>query len=280
MAQMIREMHITNYEGKTIYRRVFTQSTDINIDLMYQTLIAATLKMREGEVERTDIVRYRFGYLKSSGMIFFTLFDRANIEEECNESVMTLAQKFLERFKDRLYNLSKSDLELFDFDAKFIVKLLPVKLAFAGFGGVGKTTMTKLLRQEEVPLEYIPTIFGNRRPLSVQVEDYSIIVFDFAGQERFMAAWDILVRGAEVVLIATDSTKGNIQRTKEQILPLILSKAPNAKIYVIANKQDLNGSLTPPEIEKILGYPAYPMVAIKPEHRDNLLKIIREAILA
>ncbi|MHA2060617.1 MAG: GTP-binding protein [Candidatus Ranarchaeia archaeon] len=280
MAYMIREMHITNFEGQTIYRKVFAISSDINVDAMYQTLIAATVKMKEAEIERTDIVRYRFSYLKSTGMIFFILFDRANTEEECDQSVITFAQKFLERYKDKLHSLTNKDLEVFDYDAKFIVKLLPVKLAFAGFGGVGKTTMTKLLRQEEVPLEYIPTIFGNRRPLSVQVDDYSIIIFDFAGQERFMAAWDILVRGAEVVLIATDSTQGNIQRTKEQILPLIYSKAPNAKIYIIANKQDLNGSLPPEEIEKLLGYPAFPMVAINPEHRADLLKVLREAILA
>ena len=78
---MIREVHITNVEGKTIYRKEFTKSSDINIDALFPTLIAAASKLKEGEVERTDIVRYRFGYLKTKGLYFFILFDRANTEE-------------------------------------------------------------------------------------------------------------------------------------------------------------------------------------------------------
>ncbi|MHA1840094.1 MAG: GTP-binding protein [Candidatus Ranarchaeia archaeon] len=277
---MIREYKIQRIDGTNIFSRVYAKTVDIDNHAMFQTLAVAAKRLKEGEVERTDIVRYRFAYLRQGDLIFFVVLDRANTDEEAERAVMDFATSFTEKFRDDLEDITERQADSFEEEAKRLIKKLPVKLSIAGFGGVGKTTMTKLLRKEEVPLEYIPTIFGSRRPLAVGIRDYAIIIFDFAGQERFMAAWDILVKGTEVVLIVTDSTYGNVQRTKEQILPLILSKAPNAKIFVIANKQDLEGCLSPEEISRLLGYKAYPIVAIEPANRSKLLKIIEEAILA
>ena len=277
---MIRELKILRMTGENIYSRVYAEISDIDTPSMFKTLSIAAKRLKEGEVERTDIVRYRFVYLRQGGLLYFVVLDRANTDEEAEQSVMNFATNFIEKFGENLEELQEEQAKDFDFEALMLVKAMPVKLSFAGFGGVGKTTMTKLLRQEEIPLEYIPTIFGSRRPLSVSIGDYAIIIFDFAGQERFMAAWDILVKGTEVVLIVTDSTYGNIQRTKEQVLPLINSKAPNAKIFVIANKQDLGGALSTDEISRLMGYRTFPMIAIEPKNRNRLLEIIKEAIFA
>ena len=159
------------------------------------------------------------------------------------------------------------------------IQRLPVKIGLIGFGGVGKTTTLKLIRQEEVPLEYVPTIFGDRKPLAVPIGPYRVIVFDFAGQKRFMSAWDILIRGSEVIFVMTDSTPANVEATKQEILPLVYSKAPYAKKYAIANKQDLPGALPPSEVGRRLGLKAFGMVAIDPSYREKMLNIIREAVL-
>ena len=277
---MIREINIVTTDGQSVFRKQYAEIPDLDVDAMFKTLIVAAKKLKQGEIERTDIVRYRFVYSLAGNVLFFLILDRANTDEEADRAVKSLADMFFKRYMDKLDALTLEELAKFEDDTKLLLKMLPVKLSFAGFGGVGKTTMTKMLRVEEVPLEYVPTIFGSRRPLSVAIRDYAVIIFDFAGQERFMKAWDILVKGAEVVLIVTDSTNGNIMRTQEMILPLILQKAPNAKLYVIANKQDLDGALSPEQVSKILGYPTFGLVAIDPTRRERLLEIIENAIMA
>ena len=182
------------------------------------------------------------------------------------ESMIFLSNKILSKYESEL-----PPQEEMKKIALMTIQRLPVKIGFIGFGGVGKTTTLKLLRQEEVPLEYVPTIFGDRRPLAVPVGPYRVIVFDFAGQKRFMSAWDILIRGSEVIFVMTDSTPANVDATKEEILPLVLTKAPYAKKYAIANKQDLPGALTPEEVRNLMHLPSeIPVVGTVATEKKNI----------
>jgi signal recognition particle receptor subunit beta len=122
-------------------------------------------------------------------------------------------------------------------------------------------------------------MFGDTKPVAIgALHPYNITLFDFAGQERFMVAWDILIQGSEFVFVVVDSTPAGVQRTKEKILPMVRGKAPYAQFYVIANKQDLETSMTPEQIESTLGIKTFPLVAIDETSRDQLTEILYDAI--
>lgn len=272
---VIREVFIRKMsDGSLIYHEKLTDTPDIPVSELEKSFLMAVKNINEGEIEHTEIVRYTFSYMHTGGMYFCILFDRVSEKPERMEAISYLASQVLEKYETG--EVTEDDLKEI---VLRVVQRFPVKMGFVGFGGVGKTTMLKLIRQEEVPLDYVPTIFGDRKPLAVPVGPYRVVVFDFAGQKRFMTAWDILIRGSEVIFIVTDSSPGNVEATKKEILPLVHSKALYSKKFAIANKQDLPGALSPTEVGRILNLKTYGMVAIDPKNRDKLFKIITEAIM-
>lgn len=266
--------------GEKLFHRAYTKSKEISVDAILPTILGASERMEMGNIEHTNIVRFRFSYLKSHGKIFAVLSDRTNSEREIQEALLQITTNFLKRFgQESQTNSSPKLADGFNKEVIEIVSKLPVKLSLVGFGGVGKTTILRLLRKEEIPMKYIPTIFADREPLTVTVGIYYVMVFDFAGQEQFMAAWDILVKGTEVIAIIIDSTVDNMKLTKEKIFPLVRSKAPYSKIIAIANKQDRGNAIPPEEIEEILGVKTYGLVAIEKSQRSNLLELLEKIIL-
>ena len=280
MIKLIREVLVLDTSGEKIFHRAYTRSKEISVDAILPTILGASERMETGNIEHTNIVRFRFSYLKSTDRIFAVLSDRTNSEREIQEALLQIATTFIKRFGQESQTDNSSQVaDGFNREVIEIVSKLPVKLSLVGFGGVGKTTMLRLLRKEEIPMKYTPTIFADREPLTVTVGIYYVMVFDFAGQEQFMAAWDILVKGTEVIAIVTDSTVDNIKLTREKILPLVKSKAPYSKIIAIANKQDRGNAIPPEEIEEILGIKSYGLVAIEKSERSSLLELLEQMIL-
>ncbi|MFX1597508.1 MAG: GTP-binding protein [Promethearchaeota archaeon] len=278
--QLIREVLILDKVGGKVFHKSFTRSKEISVDAILPTILGASERMEMGNIEHTNIVRFRFSYLKSNDNIFAVLSDRTNSEREVQDILLQITTSFIKKFgvENQIENGSQLS-DGFNNEVIDIISKLPVKLSLVGFGGVGKTTILRLLRKEEIPMKYVPTIFADREPLTVTVGVYYVMIFDFAGQEQFMAAWDILVKGTEVIAIVCDSTLDNIKLTKEKILPLVKSKAPYAKIIGVANKQDRGNALPPEEIEEVLGIKTYGLVAIEKAQRNSLLELLERIIL-
>jgi small GTP-binding protein len=278
---MIRGLMVINSQGEPIYRKVYTGLQGLGLDQALNTILQTASTLGQGQVEHTVLVRYRLSYCITGRLLFLLISDRANSEDEVSRILTRFMLEFQNMFQATLKTESP-DVSLFsEFDdmADELVGSLSVKLALAGFGGVGKTTMRKLLRHEDIPLEYRPTMFGDTKPVAIEeLRPYSIILFDFAGQERFMVAWDLLIRGSEFVFIVVDSTPAGVKRTKEMILPLVKNKVPYAQLYVIANKQDMQGAMPIADIEKLFGVKTFPMVAIDEGNRDQLTAILHDAI--
>jgi small GTP-binding protein len=149
-----------------------------------------------------------------------------------------------------------------------------LKIALVGEGGVGKTTTLHLLMGKEPPEQYIPTIaLGMDMIENIFFANYSLVIWDFAGQERFRKLWKFYFKGADIVFLLTDSTLRNILISKE-MYRTIRQDAPNVPVVVIANKQDLPNALDPSIIERIIGAETYPMVAIDLAYRDDILRIL------
>lgn len=149
-----------------------------------------------------------------------------------------------------------------------------LKIALVGEGGVGKTTTLQLLLGNSPPLSYVPTIALNLETVeNIRFGSYSLVLWDFAGQERFRTLWKFYFHGADVIFLVCDSTLRNVIVSKD-ILKLIKRDAPKVPVFALANKQDKPNAMKPEVIQKILGIPTYPMVAIDRERRDEMLKIL------
>jgi small GTP-binding protein len=152
-----------------------------------------------------------------------------------------------------------------------------LKIALVGEGGVGKTTTLHLLLGDTPPLQYVPTIALNLETVeNIRFGNYSLVLWDFAGQERFRTLWRFYFHGADVIFLVCDSTLRNVIISKD-ILKLIKRDAPKVPVFSLANKQDKPNAMKPEVVQKILGIPTYPMVAIDKDRRDEMLRILMTA---
>lgn len=152
-----------------------------------------------------------------------------------------------------------------------------LKIALVGEGGVGKTTTLHLLLGDTPPLQYVPTIALNLETVeNIRFGNYSLVLWDFAGQERFRTLWRFYFHGADVIFLVCDSSLRNVIISKD-ILKLIKRDAPKVPVFAMANKQDKPNAMKPEVVQKILGIPTYPMVAIDKERRDEMLRILMMA---
>ena len=152
-----------------------------------------------------------------------------------------------------------------------------LKIALVGEGGVGKTTTLHLLLGDTPPLQYVPTIALNLETVeNIRFGNYSLVLWDFAGQERFRTLWRFYFHGADVIFLVSDSTLRNVIISKD-ILKLIKRDAPKVPVFAMANKQDKPTAMKPEVVQKILGIPTYPMVAIDIARRDEMLRILMTA---
>jgi small GTP-binding protein len=152
-----------------------------------------------------------------------------------------------------------------------------LKIALVGEGGVGKTTTLHLLLGDTPPLQYVPTIALNLETVeNIRFGNYSLVLWDFAGQERFRMLWRFYFHGADVIFLVCDSALRNVIISKD-ILKLIKRDAPKVPVFALANKQDKPNAMKPEVVQKILGIPTYPMVAIDKSRRDEMLRILMTA---
>ena len=152
-----------------------------------------------------------------------------------------------------------------------------LKIALVGEGGTGKTTTLNLLLGETPPLQYVPTIALNLETVeNIRFGNYSLVLWDFAGQERFRTLWRFYFHGADVIFLVCDSSLRNVIISRD-ILKLIRRDAPKVPVFALANKQDLPNAMKPEVVGKILGVPTYPMVAIDKNRRDEMLSILMAA---
>jgi small GTP-binding protein len=149
------------------------------------------------------------------------------------------------------------------------------KICILGEGGVGKTSLLSLLQGRDVPQERIPTV-------GLDVEDSLLngkncSIWDLGGQKRFKFMWQDFLRGAGLAVIVCDSTKENVEKTKE--IYDRFERSLGMKIIAIANKQDLPGALTAQEVQKKLGgLKTYGMSAIRPELKQRMKEILEYEI--
>jgi len=275
---MLRQVYILK-KGNIIYERDFGKVlTFENFQSIYQEI--------EGEVSRgllddfgsTHFFKYRIIYTIDSelDLLFIFIIGFNDDIETVKRELKKLKTEFLVTFGDIIFdNFDFSLLEIFDPLIESIHKKIKTKISLVGFSGVGKTTITRLISAEEIPETHIPTISG--KVSTIKIGKLVFHLWDFAGQEQFSYLWSNFIFGSDAVLLITDSTLENVEKSR-YFVELIKEQTPNAHAAAIANKQDRDNALSVEKIEEILGIKAYSMIAIEPNNRDKMIQIVAEIL--
>ena len=151
------------------------------------------------------------------------------------------------------------------------------KVSFVGSGGVGKSTLLRLLfGKEPAPGGYVPTIeVAVDSSETIQFGTFLVTVWDFAGQAVFQDLWSFYFSGTDVIFLITDSSFRNVMQTKS-LLRNIRKEAPAVPLFIMANKQDLPESMKAEKIKRLLGAPTFPMVATDKTRREEFIRLMLE----
>ncbi len=151
------------------------------------------------------------------------------------------------------------------------------KISFVGSGGVGKSTLLRLLfGKEPAPGGYTPTInVAVDSSETIQFGTFLCTIWDFAGQAVFQDLWSFYFSGTDVIFLVTDSSFRNVMQTKS-LLRNIRKEAPAVPLFIIANKQDLPESMKADKIKRLLGAPTFQMVATDKTRREEFIRLMLE----
>ena len=275
--KMLRQIYILK-NGNIIYERDFGKVLSFEkFQSIYQEVETEISRGLLNDFGSSNFFKYRIIYTvdRALNLIFIFIVGFNDDMETVKLELNKLKIDFLESFGDILDNLDPSLFEIFNPLIESIHKNIKTKISLIGFSGVGKTTITKLIRAEEVPETHIPTITGKVSPIKIGKLIFHL--WDFAGQEQFSYLWNDFMLGSDGVLLITDSTLENVEKSK-YFVELIKEQTPNAHSAAIANKQDLDGALSVEKIEEILGIKAYSMIAIEPNNRDKMVQIVADIL--
>ncbi|TFG21152.1 MAG: GTP-binding protein [Promethearchaeota archaeon] len=265
--ELIYERHF----GKAIDKEIFSK---LVLDLKEDALSKKTL----GSVHSYDYIKYRITYTldHEHDLMYLFITGLADNPESVQNELLRCRREFLNLFGDIIQNkVDPKTFNVFDATVDMIHRNLRPKISLVGFSGVGKTTITRLIRADEIPVKHIPTITGDI--VTVKIGKLHFHLWDFAGQEQFSYLWNNFVKGSDAVLLITDSSIENVEKSRF-FLELIKDEAPYAKAAIIGNKQDLSEALKPEQIENILGLKTYSMIAKDAENRDKMIQIIADIL--
>jgi small GTP-binding protein len=276
---VIREIHVFK-EGQTLFEDIIVPNKDLDTTAVNMLVSSSAKKLQEWKIDSMEIERYRYVYMNSHDTQFIITMDRQASLMKVHEAMTNMVSKFMTVFESGLETDEWKSTDFSSFQPVFrkIVGRIPVKVCLAGHGGTGKTTLLELatLPSQGPPQEYVPTFFGDKALLKADFDPYVFSMFDLGGQDRFVQEWGKIIRAGSMVVVVSDSTKENIAWTKRVAYPVLKNELPYARIVAIANKQDLQGALSPQEVGKRLGVPAYGMQANRRDFRERWLLLLKQ----
>lgn len=123
-----------------------------------------------------------------------------------------------------------------------------MEVTVVGLQFSGKTTLVKVISNDAVPQEMIPTIGFNMQ--KAQRGRVTIKFWDLGGQPRFRSLWERYCRGVNAILFVVDSADVSRLETAKNELHNLLDKPHlgHIPVLVLGNKCDLEESLSAEEL--------------------------------
>ena len=154
------------------------------------------------------------------------------------------------------------------------------KVSLIGYPATGKTTLAKLLAQNEIDRLYFPTHGLDLK--TIKVDDYILRLWDLGGQKSYLKTYsrDYLL-GSDIIFVVTDSTPRNVLGSRELINYACHFVGKECPIIAIANKQDLvksEGRMDYKRVEDILHIKTYGLTATNPSERMKMMNIIKKEL--
>jgi len=277
---MLRQVYVLKVND-VIYKRTYgnaLSNSEVE-DLSFKILTEAKTKLGSAS-GHFDYIKYRVAYNFNSENNLIFLFV-TGLMDDFYRLIKTQLINFRDQFLNRIgEKLKEKDLSKINYTGINVMldemhRNLNPKIAVVGFAGVGKTTIKKLIKMDEIPLQHVPTITGEIA--TIKIGKLFFRLFDFAGQEQFKFLWKGFIKESDAVLVVTDSMIKNVEKSKF-FVQLISEEVPHARAACIANKQDLRNVMNPEEIETLIGLTTYPMVANHKDNRDRMIRIIADVL--
>ncbi|MFX0056833.1 MAG: ADP-ribosylation factor-like protein [Candidatus Hodarchaeota archaeon] len=274
---MLRQIYILK-DGNVLYEKNFGKAlTHESFQNISQEILKEASRGLGKDFGSTYFFKHKivYSYEKECGLLFILIVGLNDEMNQVKSEITKLKNEFINIFGDNLDNLDTSLIELLNPLIFSIYKNIKTKISLVGFSGVGKTTITKLIRSEEIPDVHIPTITG--KVSAIKIGKLYFHLWDFAGQEQFSYLWNDFIYGSDAVLVITDSSLENVEKSKF-FIELLKENAPDAHAAIIGNKQDLPDALSVEKIEEILKLKTYSMIAIDPDNRNKMIQIIADIL--
>ena len=275
---MLRQVFIV-LNDKLAYQRNYAKGLEITVfTTVFQKVKKVAFTKFSSETGMYEYFEYRLSYIidDSFNLIFLFVSGLGDDFKDIEPQLKKFKGEFLDFYADTIKNENFEIInEVLDPIVDSIHRNLKPKISIIGFSGVGKTTTTKLIKSEEIPMEHIPTITG--KVATVKIGKLHFFLWDFAGQEQFDFLWENFIRGSDAVLLMTDSTLENLEKSR-YFFELVNKVVPSARLAIIANKQDLPEAMKVEAIERLMGNKTYSMVAIDPDNRSKMIRIIADLL--
>ncbi|MFX1391302.1 MAG: ADP-ribosylation factor-like protein [Promethearchaeota archaeon] len=275
---MLRQVYIILHDN-IIYQRAYAKGLENELFTnVYLNLKKAAFAKFAEETASYEFFKYKVSYIveKILGLVFLFVTglgdDFKNIEPQLRNFKKEFLDIYGENVKEGSINIMP---DVFNPIVDSIHRNLKAKISIVGFSGVGKTTTTKLIKSEEIPMQHIPTITGE--VATIKIGKLHFYLWDFAGQDQFDFLWEKFIRGSDAVLLMTDSTLENLEKSR-YFFDLVNKVVPYARLAVIANKQDRSEAMKVEDIERLMGQKTYSFIAIDPNNRPKMIRIIADLL--
>ena len=275
---MLRQIYII-LDDKIIYHRNYAKGIEpsllINVYLNIKKGVFAKFGESTGAYEFFES-RILYTVDQDHNLLFLFVLGFSDDIEKAESPLLQMKKKFIDHYGHSIEgnNFSVSSEEL-NTIVDEIQRNFKAKISIVGLSGVGKTTATRLIKAEEIPMEHIPTITG--KVATIKLEGVNLYLWDFAGQNEFDYLWENFLAGTDAILLMTESTKENLEKSK-RFMTIAKKVAPFARLAVIANKQDLPNAMRIEEIEELMMAKVYGFVAINPDSREKMIRIIADLL--